>query len=239
MIEPTNQARPGPQPSPEGRPNVLGDVASAVVHSGINRFSAIVSQAEMITSQRLGPADVAGRSEAIIRAALEGSSLARRLAEHSRRALPPELAPVNLDDLIADRLEARRGLVPDGVVLIADLQARAVFPGDPPRLLIMLDCLVDNAVEAVADSRRGGTVVVSTRLDPRGWLELDVRDDGPGMAPDVLEQALEPFFSTKPDHSGLGLPLARSIWRRHRGAFSIDAPAGFGTLVRLTRPPAD
>ncbi|AMV37328.1 ATP-binding protein [Planctomyces sp. SH-PL62] len=80
-------------------------------------------------------------------------------------------------------------------------------------------------------------VTVSTRLDPRGWLELDVRDDGPGMEASILERALEPFVSGKPDHYGLGLPLARSIWRRHRGAFSIAAPLGYGTLVRLTRPP--
>ena len=220
----------------ENRPDVLGHVASAVVHSVINRFSAIVSQAEMLKARRASSLETARQADAIIASALEGSSLARRLAEYARGLTVSAMAPVDLDALIEARLSARRDDAPDGVALVGDLAARAVFPGDAPRLTIMLDCLIDNAFEALAASGRGGRVTVATRTDVRGWLELDVRDDGPGMAPDVLEQALEPFFSTRPEHPGLGLPLARSLWRRHRGAFSIDAPAGRGALVRLTRP---
>lgn len=223
----------------EPRGDVLGHVASAVVHSVINRFSAIVSQAEILKARRASPAELARQADAVIASALEGATLARRLAEYARDATVSAMRPVDLDDLIASRLAARRGDAPAGVGLVGELTSRAVFPGDGSRLAIMVDCLVDNAFEALAGSGRGGLVAVATRTDSRGWLELDVRDDGPGMAPDVLEQALEPFFSTRPEHLGLGLPLARSLWRRHRGAFSIDAPAGRGTLVRLTRPLAD
>ncbi len=219
--------------------NILGHVASSVVHSVINHFSAIVSQAEMLKYRKLPHDQVATRADAIIDAALGGSALARRLAEYSRRLSAAEPEMVDLDALIAERLDARRGDAPRRVALVGDLAARAVFSGDAPRLLVMLDCLIDNAFEALAADGRGGTVTVSTRLDNRGWLELDVADDGPGMTAEVLEQALEPFFGSKPDHPGLGLPLARSIWRRHRGAFSIDAPLGRGTLVRLTRPPSE
>lgn len=225
--------------SDESRPNVLGHVASAVVHSVINRISAVVSQAEILKTRRFPVEDVAQRADAIIKAALEGAALARRLAEYSRGLTAPETCLVDLDALIGSHLDARRADAPAGVELTADLRARSSFPGDAERLMVMLDCLIDNAFEALAASGRGGVVTVSTRLDPLGWLELDVCDDGPGMAPDVLELALEPFFTTRPDHHGLGLPLARSLWRRHRGAFSIDAPPGRGTLVRLTRPPAE
>ncbi|WP_165068546.1 sensor histidine kinase [Paludisphaera rhizosphaerae] len=224
---------------PEVRPDVLGHVASAVVHSVINRFSAIVSQAEMLKARRPTPAEAARQADAIIAAALEGSTLARRLAEYARSSTVSAMTSVDLDALITSRLAVRRNDAPDGVALVGDLAARAVFPGDAPRLSIMLDCLIDNAFEALESVGRGGLVTVATRTDPQGWLELDVRDDGPGMAPDVLELALEPFFSTKAEHSGLGLPLARSLWRRHRGAFSIDAPLGRGALVRLTRPLSD
>lgn len=228
-----------PPRSSESRQNVLGHVASSVVHSVINRISAVVSQAEILKTRRFPPEEVVQRADAIIKAALEGATLARRLAEYSRGAAAPELAAVDLDALIAEHLDSRREDAPPGVSLAADLRARSTFPGDAERLVAMLDCLIDNAFEALAASGRGGVVTVSTRLDPLGWLELDVRDDGPGMAPDVMELALEPFFTTRPDHHGLGLPLARSLWRRHRGAFSIDAPPGRGTLVRLTRPPAE
>ena len=173
-----------------------------------------------------------------IKAALEGATLARRFSEYCRNATTRTPAAVDLDSLLAARVEARRADAPAGVRLVADLRARSAFSGDADRLGIMLDCLIDNAFEALADREGGGVVTVSTRLDPLGWLELDVRDDGPGMDPTVLEQAMEPFHTTKPGHHGLGLPLARSLWRRHRGAFSIEAPPGRGTLVRLTRPPS-
>ena len=200
----------------------------------------------MLKSRRPGPDEVAERADAIIRAALVGSGMARRLSDHARSVMGTELVPLDLDALLADRVRARRDAAPKGVELVADLNARAVFPGDASKLGMMLDCLIDNAFEALTENKNknengsgaGGLVIVSTRIDPRGWLELDVRDDGPGMSPDVLEFALEPFFTTRDDHAGVGLPLARSLWRRHRGAFSIDAPQGRGTLVRLTRPPA-
>lgn len=238
MIEPP-QGQTTKSGLSEARPDVLGHVASAVVHSVINRFSAIVSQAEMLKARRPSPAEAARQADSIIAAALEGSTLARRLAEYARSSTVSAMTPVDLDALITSRLADRRGDAPHGVALVSDLTARAVFPGDAPRLSIMLDCLIDNAFEALETAGRGGQVIVATRTDPQGWLELDVEDNGPGMAPDVLELALEPFFTTKAENPGLGLPLARSLWRRHRGAFSIDAPLGRGALVRLTRPLSD
>jgi signal transduction histidine kinase len=209
------------------------------MHSVINRITAAVSQAEILKLRHFPPEETARRADAIIKASLEGATLARRFSEYCRAPLASDATTVDLDALIAARLAVRREDAPSGVDLVADLHAGSVFSGDADRLGIMLDCLIDNAFEALAASGQGGVVTVSTRLDPLGWLELDVRDDGPGMAAGVLEQALEPFFTTRPDHYGLGLPLARSLWRRHRGAFSIDAPSGFGTLVRLTRPPSE
>ena len=47
----------------------------------------------------------------------------------------------------------------------------------------------------------------------------------------------EPFFSTKPDHDGIGLTIAQGIWRRHRGALSIDSRPGQGTTIRLSIGP--
>ena len=53
------------------------------------------------------------------------------------------------------------------------------------------------------------------------------------MDGEVLRQAVEPFFSTKPAHLGVGLSIANGIWRRHRGTLSIRSQPGEGTAVRL------
>ncbi|MHB1560714.1 MAG: ATP-binding protein, partial [Isosphaeraceae bacterium] len=57
---------------------------------------------------------------------------------------------------------------------------------------------------------------------------------GSGMMPEVLKRATEPFFTTKPGRSGVGLTAAHGIWRRHRGAFSIESQPGAGTMIRLS-----
>ena len=56
-------------------------------------------------------------------------------------------------------------------------------------------------------------------------------------AAEVLERAIEPFFSTKPGQLGVGLSIANGIWRRHRGTLSLKSQPGEGTTVRLCVEP--
>ena len=95
------------------------------------------------------------------------------------------------------------------------------IPGDAGGLGAMLGFLLRNAREALEGG--AGTVEVSTYTDQRNWLVIAIRDTGCGMSPEVLRRATEPFFSTKPEHSGVGLTIAQAIWRRNRGALSIDS----------------
>ena len=99
----------------------------------------------------------------------------------------------------------------------------------------MLSHLLRNAFEALSPT--GGTIHVSTALDHRGWIALEIQDHGEGMDVRTLEQAVEPFFSTKPGHLGVGLSIAHGIWRRHRGTLSIQSQPSQGTTVRLCVEP--
>jgi signal transduction histidine kinase len=83
----------------------------------------------------------------------------------------------------------------------------------------------------------GGTIRIHTGMDNRGWNVLEVHDTGLGMEPSTLERAVEPFFSTKPGHLGVGLSIANGIWRRHRGTLSVRSQVGEGTQLRLCLEP--
>jgi signal transduction histidine kinase len=99
----------------------------------------------------------------------------------------------------------------------------------------MFDHLIRNACEALPEG--SGRVSFTTLVDRRNWLVIEVGDSGCGMSPETLKRATEPFFSTKAGHDGVGLTIAQAIWRRHRGAVSIESTPGQGTIIRLAVGP--
>jgi len=106
--------------------------------------------------------------------------------------------------------------------------------GDPVELSLALRCVIENAIE----SRPGGEVEVhvrAARFDSE--LTIDVIDSGGGFGAVDVEQAMTPFFTTKPGHLGLGLSIARRICRRHHGELAVTPVPG-GSSVRLTFPVA-
>jgi PAS domain S-box-containing protein len=73
------------------------------------------------------------------------------------------------------------------------------------------------------------------RVPPGDYLLVEVRDQGSGMSPEVLSQALDPFYTTKEvgQGTGLGLPMVFGIVQGHQGFLTIDTEPGKGTCVRL------
>jgi len=63
-----------------------------------------------------------------------------------------------------------------------------------------------------------------------------VADTGPGIPRQELSKVFEPFYTTKPDGTGLGLAVVHSIIREHRGKVTIDSDVGRGTTVRIQLP---
>lgn len=95
-----------------------------------------------------------------------------------------------------------------------------------------------NAVDALrAAARPTGRIAISARVTDEG-IAVSVRDDGPGLDPDVRVLAFEPGFSTAPDRSrdGMGLTVARHLAERAGGSLHFDEEDGPGTGIVLTLP---
>jgi len=92
--------------------------------------------------------------------------------------------------------------------------------------------LVLNALQALPAS---GHVVIRTAGDKR-TLVVAVSDDGEGMSPETREKAFTPFFTTREEGTGLGLPLVRRIVEQHGGSVELESTAGQGTTVTLAFP---
>ncbi len=213
--------------------NDLGHISSGIGHHVINAFSAIVSNAEILRLKlaMTAPVDPAVLADVIINTALEASTVARRLIDYTRPITNIGEDRVALDRLVAEYVEAEREAGPEGVDWSTNLAPVPQIRGHAKHLRSMLGHFVANAYEAM--NGRPMAIALATSVDNRGWVVLEIRDSGRGMPPEIQERAVEPFYSTKSGHIGVGLSIANGIWRRHKGTLSIRSIPDEGTTIRL------
>jgi signal transduction histidine kinase len=93
--------------------------------------------------------------------------------------------------------------------------------------------LIKNAMHAL-ENRNNGIITLKAFLNKRGKITIMVTDNGPGILPEVLDKIFIPFFSTKPQGSGIGLSLSRQILRLHAGNINAFSEADKETKFVLT-----
>src|SRR5262249_33087817 len=95
--------------------------------------------------------------------------------------------------------------------------------------------LLINAAQAAAGT---GTIEVCTSAEPAGWVTVTISDSGPGIAPQLLADVFEPFFTPrKPgEASGRGLTAARDVAARHGGRIEVSSERGHGATFRVILP---
>ncbi len=113
--------------------------------------------------------------------------------------------------------------------LPAELPAISASQGDLTQVFLNLFA---NARDAMP---KGGRLDVEARQEG-GSVKVEVRDTGTGIPPELLDRLLEPFFTTKPDGSGLGLSICKSILWDIGGDLEIESEQGRGTYVHVMLP---
>jgi PAS domain S-box-containing protein len=163
-----------------------------------------------------------------------------------------ERRPATASALIADATRLLRPTLPATIELDTSLA-----PDLPGALLdtVQFEQVLLNLCINARDAMQGaGRIALAARLaEHRGahcascreridgrFLEISVRDSGPGIAPEVLERMFDPFFSTKEvgKGSGMGLAMVHGIVHRHGGHVLVDTAAGAGATFRVLVPPA-
>src|SRR5437870_5092617 len=120
------------------------------------------------------------------------------------------------------------------VAAIFDPHVPAVW-ADPDQLKQIIVNLVLNAIETSAP---GGHVWFEARPAPAGSVVLEVRDDGPGIPADQLENIFHPFYTTKETGTGLGLALVHQMVVEHGGVITVESTVGRGSVFLVTLPTA-
>ncbi len=222
----------------------MGTMAAVVAHEVNNPLSGILTYAKLLRKWvGSGQAEHEKRDEAMQCLDLIAAE-SRRCGELVKNLLSlSRIAPMNVQstDLhaVIDRclLLVRHQLELVGIELQLKLAEHLPRVScDPAQIEQVLLALIMNAIDAMP---RGGNLWIETRLsNDETEIEIRVRDDGAGIAPDVLPQIFEPFMTTKENGRGVGLGLAisRGIVERHNGRIEVESEPGRGTAFTITLP---
>ena len=152
------------------------------------------------------------------------------------RPITLTLRAENLNRIVNDVMELLRPQIVanriDVQLSLSEQNATAMIDESSMRSALMN--LILNAIEAMPDG--GRLRIASDSTD--GSLRFEITDTGRGIGEEEAKNIFEPFYTTKSQGLGLGMPYARKIIEQHGGAISLISQPGDGTTIRLTLPEA-
>ena len=145
------------------------------------------------------------------------------------RGTPPADESLNSHELLDCVVEDARVLLPPHIQLTLKAGTGGfALRGDRRALLGALHTLVANAAQHC--DAAAGVIELSDSLDDEGKLRLRVRDNGCGIDAQLRQQIFEPFFTTRPDGTGLGLAVVRSVAQAHQGMVVCESDSAGATF---------
>ena len=229
--------------------DALGSLTGGIAHDFNNLLTGIITSLELIR-KRVAESrieKVPAYADAALSSAMSAASLTHRLLAFARQQ-PLDTRPVDINERVRSLEELINRTIGERIVLQLQLSREPTTAlVDPIQLESAVLNLVINARDALA---KGGHIWVNTAAtfslgDPNlrdgPYVAVTVRDDGCGIAPELLEKVFDPFFTTKPvgQGTGLGLSTIYGFARQSGGHVSIHSAPGVGTEVTLMLPASD
>ena len=218
-----------------------GEVARRLAHEIRNPLTPIQLSAERMRRKLMrglkeGEAELLDRATHTIVQQVE--AMKQMVAAFSEYAKAPEMqiSEIDLAALIrqvSDLYHAQDTRVAFGLSL--DPGASTLL-ADPGRIRQLLNNLLTNSLEAL-DGRPNPVIMIETKR-AGDQIVLTVVDNGPGFQGGLIEQAFDPYVTTKPKGTGLGLAIVRRIVEEHGGQVEVDNSPQGGARIRITLPAA-
>ena len=217
----------------------LVQLAGTVAHELNNIFTAVTGNLSLLEPESAGSPNQASTVRDIVRAAERGIDLTSKLqAFAGRQRLNRQT--IELNALVLGTMRTLRSSLPTTNVKIALADTEFLIYADEQKLSDAIAELVKNAHAAMPPI--GGCLTVETaRHEIEGrhpQALLRIRDNGKGMAPDVMARAMEPLFTTRPHgiKAGWGLSSCAGFIRQSGGRMSLHSEVGQGTLIEIVLP---
>ena len=212
----------------------IGSLAAGVAHEIRNPLSSIKGFATYFRERYRDDPEDQQTAEVMIKEVDRLNRVIGQLLEFARpmtmNPIPTSVPAVIRHALKMVEPQARE----KGISIVADLPPElGEIPLDADRFGQVLLNLYLNAIAAMEP---GGTLRVSLTRQDEKRIRIDVADNGGGIKPEDLPRVFDPYFTTKPSGTGLGLPIVQKIVEAHGGEVLMDSEPGRGTTATILLP---
>ncbi len=228
----------------------IGTLAGGIAHDFNNLLAVILGYTDLAMGYANHESELLSGLEKISAAGNRAKDLVVQILAFSRQA-EVERIPMQLQPYIKEALKMLRSTLPSTIKICADIDSGSdVVQADPIQIHQILMNLCTNASHVM--EKTGGVLKVvlkNTYIIGKGdqgvldliegeYVELVVSDNGPGIAPDILDKIFDPYFTTKEvgRGTGLGLAIIHGIITGYGGGITVDSKLGIGTDFHLYFP---
>ncbi len=215
----------------------LGSLVAAIAHEMNGPLTVMIGYSDLLLSSPKDGEETLKPIAIIRQEAARCQGLVQQLLNFARERRP-QFRWVHLEDIVTETLDALALEFEEQKVDVR-LAMSPRMPGvnaDPDQIKQVLLNLLRNAVQAMG-AQKEKKIVVDAGASGKESVRLNVRDNGPGIAPENLAKVFDPYFTTKGEHgTGIGLSVCSDIVRAHHGKLSVQSLPGQGAVFTLELP---
>jgi PAS domain S-box-containing protein len=228
----------------------IGTLAGGIAHDFNNILSVIIGYTELILMNARVDSEVRQNLKEIFNASKHARDMVKQILAFSRQN-KQERKPIQVAHIVKEALKMLKASLPATISIQQKIEKNTgIIEADPSQIHQVLMNLCTNAAHAI-DEKDGVLEIglANVELDQQGalkiqdlqpgsYLKLSVKDSGDGIAPEVLEQIFNPYFTTKEkgEGTGLGLAVVQGIVKSLNGSITVDSEVGKGSNFQVYLP---
>jgi len=210
----------------------VATLAAGLAHEIKNPLASIKTFTEYLATRHDDP-EFRAKFQKIVGGEVERINLIVQQLLEFAKPVPPKLTPLEIPRLVDETLEFLSGeLVERQVEVTRRYEARPRVLGDPQQLKQVFLNVFLNSLQAMNGH---GRLEIRTSVEGSEII-VAITDSGSGIAPKDLPHVFEPFYTTKPTGTGLGLAVVQGIVKEHGGRIAVESHPGQGTTMLLSLP---
>ncbi len=227
----------------------IGTLAGGIAHDFNNILAAIMGFSQLAIAQAEKGSSLQRDLNEVLKASNRAKDLIWQVLTFARQT-EEEIHPIRIRTLIKEVLQFVRSTTPASVEIQHHLDSKSVIMGNPTQLHQILMNLCTNAIQAMQNDTgilkiqlKDTIITPDSSISKSGlklgkYIKASVSDTGPGIAPNIIDEIFDPYFTTKAvgEGTGLGLSVVHGIVEKHEGKITVESKLGRGSVFTIYLP---